>query len=171
MQYFVKSLLGLILSLVLLLFPILSFAQQNEATIEAKTTFELFWPLTAGRTADDPLYFLKTLKENLRGMLIFGLPQKAEYAVLLGTKRVLEADQLIKSGNKDVADKTLRKASEQFDIAEKNIDEAKSKKQSLSSSLVTIKPRIDNLIDFIPGLDSGLKEEVLLKIKAIRSKL
>src|SRR3989338_9481511 len=83
-------------------------------TPSPKTTFEAFWPLTAGKTIDDPLYFLKVWKENFRGMFIFGNPKKAEYAVYLGTKRVLEAEKLLKNGKKELAHQTLVKATQQF---------------------------------------------------------
>ena len=138
-------------------------------TPSPKTTYEAFWPLTAGKTIDDPLYFLKTLKENFRGMFIFGNPKKAEYAVYLGTKRVLEAEELLKNGKKELADQTLVKATEQFDIAEKNINEAKTNKLPLESSALTIKPRLENLINFVPTMQLSESEKLLEKLKKINT--
>jgi len=136
-------------------------------TPSPKTTFEAFWPLTAGKTIDDPLYFLKVWKENFRGMFIFGNPKKAEYAVYLGTKRVLEADKLLEDGKKDLADQTLSKAIEQFDIAEKNISGAKIKKLPLESSVQTIKPRLENLVNFVPTIQLNETEKLLEKLKKL----
>ncbi len=164
---YLKLLLGAILGLTLLLSPTFALAQ-NEATSGPKSTFEIFWPLTAGKTMDDPLYFLKTWKENLNGILIFGNPQKAEYAVLLATKRVLEADKLLQSGKKDLADQSLIRASEQFTIAQKNINDAKKSNSSLVSVSFTIKPRLDHLTTFLPMIQSAKTEEVLQKIKNLQ---
>ena len=146
-------------------------AFSEEASSSPKSTFEAFWPLTAGRTADDPLYYLKVWKENLRGVLIFGNPQKAEYAVLMGTKRVLEADKLLQGGKKDLADKTLGKASEQFDIAKKNLNDAKVNKRPLGSSVNTIKPRLENSVILMQTMQSNTVGGVLQKIKELQMTL
>ncbi len=90
-------------------------------TMEKIDTFAMFWPLTAGKTIESKLYFLKTLKESLRGLLIFGKPQKANYQVFLGTKRVLEANYLISQNKKDFAKATFDKAKDQFDKAVGNL--------------------------------------------------
>lgn len=132
---------------------------------------ELFWPLAAGKTMDDSLYFLKTFKENVRGWLIFGNAQKADYAIFLGTKRVLEAEKLLKEEKKDAADKTFDKALEQFEIARKNVEEASSKKILLSNSVAAMKPRLGNLIDFLPTLMSDKANEVFKKARDLNSKL
>ena len=119
----------------------------------------------------DPLYPLKIFKENLRSLIIFGSLQKAEYAVFIGTKRVLEADKLISDGNKDLADKTLEKASEQFDIAQKKINDAKLNKRPLGSAEFTIKPRLENLIALMLTMQTNMVEEVLQKIKNLQMSL
>ena len=144
---------------------------QQEATSSQKTTFEAFWPLTAGRTMGDPLYSLKIFKENLRGFLVFGSPQKADYAVFIGTKRVLEADKLISDGNKDLADKTLEKAAEQFDIAARNINDAKPNKRSLGNVEYTIKPRLENLIILMSNIQTNKAGTVLQKIKDLKGSI
>jgi hypothetical protein len=77
--------------------PSVAFAQSPSPSLEPigpVSSFELFWPISAGKVAGEPLYFLKTLKENVRGMLIFSTYKKAEYAITLGEKRVVEAEKL-----------------------------------------------------------------------------
>ena len=135
------------------------------------SSFELFWPLSAGKTIDDPVYFLKTFKENLRGMLIFSEANKADYAVYLGTKRILEAEKLLKENKKDFADKTLDKALEQFEIAQKNIEEASIKKMDNRDSANIIKSRLNNLTNFLSTLNSVKANEVLEKVKELNIKL
>ena len=140
-------------------------------TPSPKTTFEAFWPLTAGKTIDDPLYFLKTLKENFRGMFIFGNPKKAEYAVYLGTKRILEADKLFNDGKNELANKTLDKALEQFNVAEKNISVVKTSNRTLGPNIATMKPRLDNLLILLPSIPSDKMEELLQKVKNLQINL
>lgn len=132
---------------------------------------ELFWPLSAGKTINESLYFLKTFKENLRGWLIFGNSQKADYSVFLGTKRVLEAQKLLSENKKEMADQTFDRALEQFEIARKNIEEASSKKILSSDNVATMKPRLSNLINFLPTFASDKANEVLQKVSDLNDKL
>ena len=132
---------------------------------------EVFWPLAAGKTIDEPLYFLKSFKENLRGMLIFGNSQKADYAVFLGIKRVLEAEKLLKEEKADFANKTFDLALAQFEAAQKNIEEASSKNMLSKGSVDTMKNRLNNLTDFLPTLSSDKANEVLQKVNELNSKI
>lgn len=141
----------------------------EDATSSTKSTYEAFWPLTAGRTIGDPLYFLKIFKEDLREIFIFGSPRKAEYAVFIGTKRVLEADKLLKEGNKDFTDKTLINAAEQFDKAQKNMDSAKKEKKPLDVIESSVKPRLENLVILLQTMQSGKASEILKKVESIRN--
>lgn len=59
-------------------------------------SYDLFWPISAGRVAGDPLYFLKSLKESVRELLVFGDYKKAEYNITLAEKRLLESEYLFK---------------------------------------------------------------------------
>lgn len=58
-------------------------------------SYDLFWPIAAGKVMGDPMYFLKSLKETLREVLVFGDYKKSEYNITLSEKRLLEAEQLI----------------------------------------------------------------------------
>ena len=140
-------------------------------------SFEAFWPLVAGKTEGDSLYFLKQLKEQVRGLLIFGTPQKLEYNVLLAAKRSLEAEKLIQNGNSDAAKRTLERAQAQLNNAEKNIDSAKSSNQSLSKVSGYVGSRLSNiekLTLWLAAKDSNLKEiltEIGNKAGSLSSKL
>ena len=175
----VRLILTLFLSVLILIVPQAVLAQKVTTSPSPSVmpspvvmnSNELFWPLAAGKTIDDPLYFLKTFKENLRGWLIFGNAQKAEYAVFLGTKRVLEAEKLLKEDKKEVANRTFDKALEQFEIAQKNVEEASNKKMLSKGSVDTMKPRLNNLVNFLPTLDFDKANEVLQKVKELNSKI
>lgn len=152
-------------------------AQKPTPSPSSVSSFELFWPVVAGKTMDDSLYVLKTLKENLRGMLIFGKAQKADYAVLLSTKRVVEAEKLINEGKNDLADKTLEQASIQLDKAGSNLDKALETKTSFQNEATDIVNKISNLETFIPWLISKtdknheLLTKVLQKASFVKEKL
>lgn len=140
-------------------------------------SFELFWPVVAGKTIDDPLFLLKTLKENFRGILIFGKPQIADYAVLLATKRVVEAEKLINEGKNDFADKTLEQALIQLKKAEINLDKALAKKSSFQDEATDMVNKLTNLETFIPWLiaksdkNKDALTKVLLEVNAAKAKL
>lgn len=123
-------------------------AQENMVATDQSSTssatvnsFELFWPISAGRTEGDSLYSLKLLKEKIGGFLAFGNTKKADYAVLLGTKRVLEAEKLLKDGKINLALKTLDKADSELNSAYAYV-----KKAGTEGKLEAEKIRRDRLI-------------------------
>lgn len=140
-------------------------------------SFELFWPVVAGKTMGDPFYSLKNLKENIRGMMIFGIPQRTEYALSLATKRVVEAEKLIKEGKNELADKTLEKASKQLEIATLNIDKAIARKIPIQGKTSEISNKLSNLEKFLPWLiaktdkNSEALRNALEKVSLLKKKI
>lgn len=140
------------------------------------SSFELFWPIVAGKTMGDPLYTLKTLKEKVRGLLIFGKPQKANYFVLLATKRVVEAEKLIDNNEKDLALKTLDRANSLLMSADKAISGIPAG-LIYSETKDNINKQLGNLETFIPWLSSRKGElsaklqEILETVKTLNSKI
>lgn len=177
MKNFVTSLL---LSLTLLVFSF-SFVLAQTPTpppdmISEINSFDAFWPMVAGKTMEDNIYFLKRAKENVRGLLIFGLSQKADYKVFLATKRILEAEKLIKEGKNDSAKKTLDAVLSELSESANNIDSAKSSKASMGEVYPTMSLRVVNiekLAKWLSTTNSELKDkllEVANKSKEIQSK-
>ncbi len=143
----------------LLLFPIASHAknisvkptgtQTPTPVVESNVnSFDLFWPMVAGRTMQSKIYFLKTLKEKVRGFLIFGSTQKANYDIFLGIKRMLEAESLIKSNLPDLARKTLDRAASEFSSANSALENAKNSRDSLQETKDEINTRLEKLKKF-----------------------
>ena len=112
-------------------------------------SFDLFWPLSAGKTMSSKLYFLKTLKEDVRGMLIFGSFQKADYNVFLSTKRVLEAQALIDSGNLSLGNKTLDVFNNKLTEAKDLYSKGKSQGDVPSATKENISKELTNLETFL----------------------
>src|SRR5258708_1171973 len=126
-----KKLVSFVFVLGLLaIFPISSIAkvyyQPIKAVLAASITpsptpvpvvdsFALFWPMSAGKTMQSKIYFLKILKEQVRGFFIFGSAQKADYDVFIGIKRMLEAEVLMKGNISDLANKTSDSAASDID--------------------------------------------------------
>lgn len=131
------------------------YAQNNsEATATASpsatsiNSFELFWPIVPGKTKGESLYFLKRVKENLRGILIFGDPQKADYLMFLGTKRSVEAEKLINDGKKEFAEETIAEAIANLQSAKSKVEKALQKGSPFSQQAANIFKQAKNIETF-----------------------
>lgn len=152
-------------------FPVLAVTSR-ETSLSAQpskpvNSYELFWPLVAGKTEGDSLYFLKTFKENLRGVLIFGPERKAEYAVLLGTKRVLEAEKLSEKGSQDLVAKTLSRALDWYKSAKANIESVKRDSSTSGSSYREISNRLTNMQTYLASVLPSREGKVKVKLEEI----
>ncbi len=132
--------------------------ETTEATTEEITSFELFWPIVAGKTRGEPLYFLKKLKEKVRGALIFGDAKDADYNLFLATKRVVEAEKLITEDKHELAKETINDALE-------NISEARDEWEDVENKDVTEKHELNNKLNnlelFLPQLVDQTSNEDL----------
>lgn len=102
-------------------------------------SYELFWPLVAGKVQGDSFYFLKTLKEKMRGGLIFSNLKKAEYNALLSEKRLLEFEKLALT-NKDYVNsaKTLESLKIKHNEIAEQLIKAKGEGLDISAESQTI---------------------------------
>lgn len=99
-------------------------------------SYELFWPVAAGRIMGDKLYSLKLFKESLREVFIFNDLKKAEYNINLSEKRTVEAEKLFLE-NKDAVNgkntlsEAQKKREKAFDLVmkseSKNISDVKAR--------------------------------------------
>lgn len=128
----IKRISTIIMFVLLVALAIPAYAANDvEQEVESVNSFELFWPIVAGKTAGDVLYPLKTLKENLRGFFIFASFNKAEYNITLSEKRLVEAEKLILEKDFSNAEKTLSMAKKKRNKAMSYI------KKSTSSGIET----------------------------------
>ena len=148
-----KKPLGLIVFALLLFGYVFSASAQENATQSAPPqvdSYVLFWPLSAGKTEGESLYPVKLLKESVRSWFIFDGSKKAEYQVLLGTKRVLEAEKLIKENKSGEAKKTLKRSSNNltkaYDFAKIAADKGKFDARKIRKDrLINIKALVESL--------------------------
>ncbi len=138
-------------------------------------SFDLFWPMVSGKTKDNNLYFLKILKEKIRGFFIFSSALKSDYHVFLSVKRLLEVEALLKENKEDIANQTAEEVSKNIDSALTNAE--KSKKEDFSSvsgqmndRLTKMKTLIDWLMTKYPNSKSGLST-INGKIASLESKI
>lgn len=140
-------------------------------------TFELFWPLVAGKTVDNPLFFLKNLKEKVRGILIFGNPQKVDYAVLISTKRLLEGEKLLGEEKLEAAKKSLGLAEGELEQAENYFAKSKESNENYGNVGPQIVTRLTNMEKLVTWLifkdekNKELLESLLGRITSLKAKL
>lgn len=136
-----------------------------------KDSFELFWPLTAGKTKEDSVYFLKMFKENVRGMFIFGTAEKANYRVLRATKRMLEAEVLVNKDKKELATQTVSSSNNLLKLATDSMNGVEGNETVKAE----MKNRLDRLIILVDRLNTksegDLKAQLELNHTMIESLL
>lgn len=156
----------------LLLTVSIAGAQEKEASSGASVSpvdsFDLFWPLVSGKTESDTLYSLKLLKETISGWIIFGDTKKADYAILLGTKRVLEAEKLLNNGKTDLAGKALDRAIAQYSLGYDLAKQAHSKGKF--SAKEVRRDRLINIKRLIDYLKTTAPEEVAVRLEETKNK-
>lgn len=136
----------------------LVLAQNETKTENPVNSFEIFWPLVAGRTKGDKFYTLKTFKEKVRGLLIFGKPQKADYSLFLVTKRLLEVEKLSKEGKKDYSLQTLDNALAGLSAVDDSMTDAG---EGIKLTIDDLNLKFDNLEIFLPWLINEYKDRDL----------
>ena len=171
-----KKVLSLLFGFIFLLGVISPVIAQDSEVVEATSeaeeinSFELFWPVVAGKTMGDSLYGLKNLKEKVRGWFIFGSAKKADYQISLATKRVVEAEKLLNDGKEDLALKT-------FGLAENNVMKGKAywtdveNKANQGDIMNYIKNQLTNIEKFLNYLESKNEGDIKSTISRLNSKV
>lgn len=148
------------------------------ATPVAVSSFDLFWPIVAGRTKGDPLYFLKSFKESLRELLIFSNFKKADYNITLSVKRTVEAEKLLLEDSLDNAQATLKAAQSKRDRSYELINKAGADGDKVEDITNTLKNSLEKqeqlLISVKSKVTDGAKtiiDENINQINALQEKL
>ncbi|QQS38628.1 hypothetical protein IPM62_04575 [Candidatus Woesebacteria bacterium] len=127
-------------------------------------SYELFWPLVAGKTRTEKMYFLKRIKEKTRGALIFGSSQKVDYHVFIAVKRTLETEKLLNEGKKDAASDTLKDAIEELDKAEEKVNDISKKGGNYGQKVHGINTRLENISKLAIFLSMTNDEKLLVDL-------
>ena len=119
---------------IFLMFLNVSFAfakNNNQAAIE-NVSYDLPYP---GILPDNPLYFLKAVRDNLIGYLITDPLKKSEYDLLQSDKRLSASKKLLEEGKVDLSITTLSKSGNYFFNAIDKAAVAKSQGQDANPIL------------------------------------
>ena len=178
MKIITNIFLGLLLSFAALFLynPSADVAALTPTPAAKVNSFELFWPISAGKTMASKIYTLKLWKENLRGSLIFSKARKADYLTFLSVKRLIEAEALFADGKNDLANKTLDLAIVRLNKAE-NIAALAKGEEGFKNVSAAIATRLENMTKLANWLKTkypgnGTKfEQVLTSIKSFEKVL
>jgi len=91
-----------------------------------------------GILPDNPLYFLKALRDNFLNIFITDPIQKANYDLLMADKRVGAASALIDKGEVDLAITTLSKSGNYFYLAVQQAASAKKQGENTGEILTKL---------------------------------
>lgn len=142
-------------------------------------TYTAFWPITAGRVRGDRLYFVKNLKETLRGFFTFGDFKKADYKLTLSEKRVVEAEKLYlqnndyKNGLVSLEEGTNKRteAVEHYKKAENLGRYVADMKNRLKDSLAKQRGVVSQIKDSVVATETDSLNTQIEKIKSLESSL
>lgn len=133
--------------------PSPSPAAQNQSS------YVLFWPIVAGKVAGEPFYFLKTLKENLTGKLIFSDIRKSDHHLFLSKKRLVETEKLLLE-KKDYqnAKTTTQKMVREFETAIALANSAKGKGKKVQDLFNALSTDGEIVAGFLEGLTKQIPD-------------
>lgn len=139
----------------------LVLAQSPTPTPFPKTSYELFYPIVAGKVPTDQLYFLKLFKEWLAGKVLFDYINKSDFHLSLSKKRLVEAEKLIidKKDTKLIK-KTLEKAANEFQSAVKSAKTGEEKGKQTRDIYNTLKNDGNTISKFALSLSESSEGEV-----------
>lgn len=162
---------ALLILIILLLFSNSSKAlAKDEATQAAEiiqVEYELPYP---GILPDNPLYYLKAIRDNLLKFFITDPLRKTEFDLLQSDKRLGAAKSLLAKGKAELAITTLSKSGNYFDDAISQIQIARKQGKD-------IKPLLDNLLNsskkhqqIIKEMEKNQKDDVHLNLKFLQQR-
>lgn len=158
-----KLIVAILLVLLSLNFASFSFAQ-NTSTSSAlpKVEYELPYP---GLLPDNPLYYLKAIRDNIFKILIRDPMKKAEFDLLQSDKRLGAGVALLEKGKEDLAITTLSKSGNYFDDAIANIFKAKRQGENTDQLLDKMITAAKKHQLVIREMQKGKKGDILLNLR------
>ncbi len=127
--------------------------------------YELPYP---GMLPDNPLYFLKTIRDRVVSFLITDPIKRAEFNLLTSDKRIYAAVLLVEKGKEELAVDTLSKSNNYFHEAILALDRAKEKGRdihSMQGSLHTSVKKHQQVVSrqLVPHISESLENRVDLE--------
>jgi hypothetical protein len=171
-----------IISVILVLISLATFSASNVFAAKLSplptstpfpSSYELFYPVVAGKTMAESFYFLKTAREWLVDKLTFDPIRNADYHLLLSKKRLIEAEKLLSQKNYSFSQKSLTKSVGEIKNAVETAKKGGSAGKNVADIYNTIKIVGQNEVDFIEislikTVPEAEKEFLLNTSKSIR---
>jgi len=164
-----KALLLLIL-LLLFLKPSGVLAKENEATTSAEiiqVEYELPYP---GLLPDNPLYYLKAIRDNVLKLIITDPLKKAEFDLLQSDKRLGASKMLLVKGKTDLSTTTLSKSGNYFDDAISQIQIARKQGKDIKPLLEKLLTSSKKHQQVILEMEKNQKKEIIFSLKFLRQR-
>lgn len=142
------------------------FAQESTATSTAETVmtksdYNLPYP---GILPDNPLYFLKALRDKVVSFLINDSVKKAQFNLLTSDKRIAAAQSLVDKEKKELAITTISKSTNYFFNAVAAVGEAKKIGKEtggiLTSLSASVKKHLEVIGDMEKEKDKNFKKDL-----------
>lgn len=86
-----------------------------------------------GLLPDSPIYFLKSIRDKVKGFFIFSEDGKALYALTLADKRLSEAKALSDKGEDELASVTAEEAGKESESAQEHLTKAESEGKDVTA--------------------------------------
>jgi hypothetical protein len=121
---------------------------------------------------DNPLYFLKTLKEKLQLLVTRDAAKQANLLLDFSQKRLAEAAKITEKGKVHIGEKLLAAFGEDIAAAQVKIKEAKQKGEETYNLLVKLQETVayqKSVIEKLQGEASDYSSEVGERVRALNS--
>lgn len=175
--------ISFVILLLLVFFPTAVFAQKRAVvtpspspspTIAPVNSYELFWPISAGKVMGEKLYSLKLFKEWARELLIFSDLKKVDYNIALSEKRVVEAEKLFTvKKDYDNGKKTLEAAQQKREKALTLVGQAQGKGRYVADLVNRFTRSLENqraLLSYVAtSVSSEAKDTISKNIDSLNS--
>lgn len=166
-----KKLLVVLILLFVLVNPTKALANEtsnssSSAVIE-KIQYELPYP---GLLPDNPLYYLKAIRDNILKFLISNPLKKTQFDLLQADKRLGAAQLLLVRGKGELSITTLSKSGNYFEDAIVNIQKAKKEGDDVNSTLDQLLKSSQKHQEIIKQMEKGQKGDTLLNLRFLQQR-
>lgn len=144
-----------------------SFAQSTNSAQLKHVEYELPYP---GILPDNPLYFLKAIRDNIWKVLITDSLKKADFDLLQSDKRLGAGRLLLLKGKDDLATTTLSKSGNYFDDAIANAFKAKKEGRQANSILNKLLTASIKHQQVLQDMQKGKRGDLLLNLRFLEAR-
>ena len=166
-----KKLLILLILLFILINPTKALAKETSnsspSAVMEVVQYEIPYP---GLLPDNPLYYLKVIRDNILKFLISNPRKKTECSLLQADKRLGAAKLLLEKGKGELSITTLSKSGNYFEDAISNVQKAKKQGDDTNAILDQLLKASQKHQEIILQMQKGQKGDILLNLKFLEQR-